>query len=304
MSTAPIDGRLYAVPAVPAPPQQERFALLLRLRRAARAAFDTVLALPRGAAGWVLRQARTVLSALGGNPALQRLGARLAGLRDLLRSVGPVTAVAAVFSIPAVWNATVQVGRFLVSKIAAGASALWQHTRSLLGKLGPTGTRIATGLANAGTVVRRVSVGVVTHPVTQSVVRGVAAVAGLVRPVSQTTLLHRLLGRLVGASWMRWSLELFLLPVVLAPSLLGDLLAGLRTGSASSASSPTRPTPRSTPVVTVPDAGVGDRSVQPEDPTEPDSPEVWAEGLAPRNRAERRAAQQAQTRAKRAHARH
>src|SRR3954463_11969811 len=89
MSTAaPINPGLYAVPA---PPQQERFALLLRLRRAARQAFDTALALPRGAAGWVLRQARTVLSRLSGHPALGRLGARLARLADFIRSVGPVS---------------------------------------------------------------------------------------------------------------------------------------------------------------------------------------------------------------------
>ncbi|MGO4599472.1 hypothetical protein [Terrabacter sp. 2RAF25] len=302
MSTAAtMDGRLYAVPA---PPQKERLALLLRLRRAARAAFDTVLALPRGAAGWALRQARTVMSALGGDPVLQRLGARLASLGDLLRSVGPVTAAAAVFSSPAVWNATLRVGRFLGSKIAAGASALWQQTRSLLGKLGPTGTRVATGLANAGTMVRRVFCAVAIHPVTQTVARGVAALAGLVRPVSQSTVLHRLLGRLVGASWLLWTLEILLLPLLLAPSLLGDLLGGLRTTSTASAGSRTRPTTRSAPFVSVPDAGLGDESVQPEDPTDPGDPDVWAEGFAPRNRAERRAAQQAQTHAKRTRARH
>ena len=134
MSTAPIDRTLYAVPA---PPQQERFALLLRLKRTARRALDTLLALPRGAAGWVLRQARTVLSAIGSNPVLERLGARLSGLGDLIRSVGPIPATAAVLSIPAVWRATVRAARFLGSKIAAGASTLWQQTRSLLGKLGP-----------------------------------------------------------------------------------------------------------------------------------------------------------------------
>src|SRR4051812_12488238 len=114
MSTAaPINPGLYAVPA---PPQKERFAPLLRVRRAARQAFDTVLALPRGAAGWVLRQARTVLSALGSNPDLGRLGARLASLADFIRSVGPVTAAAAVLSIPAVWRATVRAASFVGSK--------------------------------------------------------------------------------------------------------------------------------------------------------------------------------------------
>src|SRR3954470_14370919 len=118
MSTAaPINPGLYAVPA---PPQQERFALLLRLRRAARQAFDTLVALPRGAAGWVLHQARTILSRLGGQPVVGRIATGLARVGDLLRSVGPVTAAAAVLSIPAVWRATVRAAGWLGSKIAAG----------------------------------------------------------------------------------------------------------------------------------------------------------------------------------------
>src|SRR3954469_8692623 len=83
MSTAaPINPGLYAVPA---PPQKERFALLLRLRRAARQALDTVLALPGGAAGWVLRQSRTVLSAIGSSPLLSRMATGLARIGDLIR---------------------------------------------------------------------------------------------------------------------------------------------------------------------------------------------------------------------------
>ena len=63
MSTATLDRGLYAVE--PPPTQQERLGILLRLRRAARRALDAVLALPRGAAGWVLRHTRTILSVLG-----------------------------------------------------------------------------------------------------------------------------------------------------------------------------------------------------------------------------------------------
>ena len=257
-----------------------------------------LLALPRGAAGWVLRQARTVLSALGSNPVLERLGARLSSLGDLIRSVGPIPAAAAVLSIPAVWRATVRVGRFLGSKIAAGASALWQQTRSLLGKLGPTGTRIATGLANAGTVVRRLVIGVAAHPVTQTIVRGVASVAGLVRPVSQSVVVHRLLGRLVGASWLRWALELLALPLVIAPGLVVDVSAGLRR-------------PRPVPLTSARPGHVGEaasvataETTVAADPVEPTEADDWAASFEPRNRAERRAQQQAQTHAKRARARH
>ena len=117
-------------------------------------------------------------------------------------------------------------GRFLGWKITAGAGALWQQTRSLLGKFGPTGTHVATGLANAGTAVQRVFVAVVARPVTQALVEGIRSLAVLVRPVSQSTVVHRLLGRLVGGSWLRWGLELLLLPLLITPSLAADLAAG------------------------------------------------------------------------------
>ena len=298
MSTAaPINPGLYAVPA---PPQQERFALLLRLRRAARQAFDTMLALPRGAGGWVLRQARTALSALGGHPLVSRIATGLARVGDLFRSVGPVTAAAAVFSVPAVWRATVRVAGFLGSRVAAGAKAVWQQTRSLLGKCGPTGTRISAGLANAGTAVQRVFVAVAGHPVTQAVARAVTSLAVLVRPVSQSTVLHRLLGRLVGGSWLRWGLELVLLPLVIAPSLLADLVTGWRPTWAPAAASASRAAQPPAPFVNVTEAGMGHETAQPEYHMGSDE---WTEPYGPSNRAERRA-QQAAARARRARARH
>jgi hypothetical protein len=298
MSTAaPINPGLYAVPA---PPQRERFALLLRLRRAARQAFDTLLALPRGAAGWVLTRARTVLSAIGDSPFWSRISTGLTRVRDLFRSVGPVTAAAAVLSIPAVWRATVRIGRFLGSQIAAGAKALWQQTRSLLGKLGPTGTRIASGLVNTGTAVQRVFVAVVAHPVTQALVDGIRSLGILIRPVSQSTVVHRLLGRPVGGSWLRWGLELVLLPLVIAPSLLADLVAGWRPTWAPAAASASRPAQSSAPFVNVTETGTADEAFEPEYPMGSDE---WTEPHGPSNRAERRA-QQAQARARRACARH
>jgi hypothetical protein len=300
MSTAPIDRGLYAVPA---PPQQERFALLLRLKRTARRALDTVLALPRGAGGWVLRQARTALSMLGSNPVLARLGARLSSLGELIRSVGPIPAAAAVLSIPAVWRGTLRTARFIGSKVAAGASALWQQTRSLLGKLGPTGARIASGPDNAGTVMRRFLVGVAVHPVTQTIIRGVTSLAGLVRPLSQSVVVHRLLGMLVGASWLRWVIELVALPLVIAPRLVVDLSAGPRPASrlaTSAAHTARHPAPASeAPVDNL--TGDGQES---ENLVVPGVSDDWAAVLEPRNRAERRAQQQTQTHAKRARARH
>lgn len=299
MSTAaPINPGLYAVPA---PPQKERFALLLRLRRAARQAFDTLLAMPRGAAGWVLARARTVLSAIGSSPVWARMATGLARIGNLIRSVGPVTAAAAVFSIPAVWRATVRVGRFLGSRIAAGAKAVWQQTRSLLGKCGPAGTRIATGLASAGTACRRLLVAVAAHPVTQALVDGVRSLAALVRPVSHSTVVHRLLGRLVGASWLRWALELLILPFVMAPNLATDLSRGSRTATTPPASSSSRPAGGASAFVPAPGTVVGDEAGEGESPA---GTEDWARSFEPRNRAERRAQQQARAHARRDRARH
>lgn len=292
MSAVPMDGGLYAVPA---PPQRERFSLLLRLRRAARQAFDTMLALPRSAAGWVLRQARMVLSALGSNPFLNRLGTRLAGLADVIRAVGPVTVTAAVLSIPSVWNTTVRAAQWFGSKIAAGASALWRHTHSLLAKCGPTGTRIATGLATAGGACRRLFVTVCGHPATQALVRGVASLAVLVRPVTHSTVVHRLLGRLVGASWLRWSLELLILPFVMAPNLVADLSGGLRTAAASPAR-PSSPPARGASAFVVPPETSGSEASEDHEPVGPDD---WTAAFQPSNRAERRAQQQARAHAKR-----
>ncbi|GAA1993592.1 hypothetical protein GCM10009817_39870 [Terrabacter lapilli] len=298
MSTAaPINPGLYAVPA---PPQQERFALLLRLRRAARQALDTLLALPRGAAGWVLTRARTVLTAIGGSPVWSRVATGLTRVRDLFRSVGPVTAAAAVLSIPAVWKTTVRVGRWLGSKIAAGAKALWQQTRSLLGRCGPTGNRIAAGLANTGTAIQLVFVAVAAHPVTQALVEGARSLAVLVRPVSQSTVVHRLLGRLVGGSWLRWGLELVLLPLVIAPNLLVDLVASWWTPGTPAAASAARGAQPSGCFVNVTEPGIGDEAVEPAYSMGSDE---WTEPHGPSNRAERRA-QQAQARARRARARY
>ena len=293
MSTATADSRLYAVPP---PTQQQRLGTLLRLRRAARRALDAILALPRGAAGWVLRHTSTVLSALADNPTLARLGARLRGLGALIRAAGPGTVAAAVLSIPAVWRAATRAARWVGSKVSAGASAIWEWTRTTLARFGPTGVRIATTLGEAGSAVGRFVSRVMTHPVTRTVAGTVKSLARLVRPVSQSLVVHRLTAAFVATPWLRVLLEVVTLPFVIAPGLSAQVGRHLRSvpatdpppvSGAASGSDATETTTSSPVTKTV--------------PTEEDA---WDELLTPSNRAERRAQQQAHAHAKRTRARH
>ncbi|EWS99890.1 hypothetical protein N865_20005 [Intrasporangium oryzae NRRL B-24470] len=306
MSTAATDRGLYAVPA---PPRQERLALLLQLRRIARHALDTLLALPRGAAGWVLRRTQRLLALAGTSPALARIGARLRSLGqligELVGSVGPIPAAAAVLSIPTVWEATVRAARWLTSRATAGARALWRHTRSLLDRLGPAGTRTARGLASAGTAAHRLATAVATHPLTQTILQGATRLAALIRPASQSTVVHRLLGRLLGTSTIRWAVELLVLPLLLAPSLIPQVTAGLHptrptaespTGAAQHAASASAPQAQARTLA----ANLTAVPTEPEQAEEPTSLEADTTAFEPRNRAERRAQQQAQAHAKRA----
>ena len=89
MSTATYERPpLYAVPTPPE--QQAKFGLLLAIRRRARQALDTLLALPRGAAGWVLRQLRTLLDGVGEHHLLGRAADLLRSGARLVRGVGVI----------------------------------------------------------------------------------------------------------------------------------------------------------------------------------------------------------------------
>ena len=290
MSTATMDHGLYAVP--PATTQQERLGLLLRIKRGARRALDTVLALPRGAAGWVLRHARSVLSALGTNPTLARIGNRLRDLAGLIRAAGPIPATLALVSIPAVWRATVRAAGWLGGTIATAAGTLWRWTSATLIRFGPGGARVAAALANAGAGATGFLARVLAHPISQAVARGLTALARLVRPVSQSLVTHRLLGRLIATPWLRIALEVLTLPFIAAPGLTGTLSRRLRPVPVV----PTQPTGTPTPATsarTTPATGDVTATVAEESTTL----------LEPQNRAERRARQQPEAHAKRAGAR-
>jgi len=98
MSTATYERPpLYAVPTPEE--QQAKFGLLLAIRRRARQALNTLLALPRGAAGWVLRQLRTLLDGVGEHRLLDKAADLLRGVAGLVRGIG-VTPIAAAILYP------------------------------------------------------------------------------------------------------------------------------------------------------------------------------------------------------------
>lgn len=141
---------LYAVPPPDTANTLDRVGRLLLLRRDARRAFDLAMAMPKGAIGRVLRHTRTVLTAIGANPALATVAAQLRTIGAVVKDLGPVTGAAATLSTPVIWQAATRAARWVGAKIAAGATALWAATASLLHKVRPAGDRVADTLATAG----------------------------------------------------------------------------------------------------------------------------------------------------------
>ena len=215
MSTATYDRSLYAVPNPP--DQQARMGLLLTLRRRARQALDTLLALPRGAAGWALRHVRTLLDGVGEHRLLRWASARLRTAAGMVRDVGIVPVAAAVLSAPPVWRATLRLAKAAGSALTTFGRGLWARVKGLLGHGGTTGARVSQALSQAGAALAGAARAVLAHPASQPVLQTVQSLSGLVRPVSQSVVTHRLLGLMVPAVWLRVTLELIALPLLLAP---------------------------------------------------------------------------------------
>lgn len=295
MSTATHDRLLYAVPA---PPQtQERFAFLLALRRRAQQALDVMLALPRGAAGWALRHLQALVDVANENRILAWAGAALRRASTLARGIGVVPLAAALLSTPPVWRAATGLTRAAGSALLAVGRGLWHRVKKLLQRGGTTGARVARALAGGGRAVAGAAQAVASHPAAEPVTHAVRSLARLVRPLSHSLVAHRVLGLLVPSLWARVALELIALPLLLAPALPATLRSGLRSGSTKSFSE--YPENQDTqPEVTAP--APEQNQIQPDE-----VPDVTSEStFEPRNRAERRAQQQEQARARRTRARH
>jgi hypothetical protein len=136
MSTATAEsGGLYAVPAPDA--SRNRLALWLAIKAVARKAIDLVLALPRGATGWVIRQTRRVLVAVGRVPAQAFLGTAARTVAGLLREVGPITTIVAVASVPAVGRATTRLTRWVANRVTSIGRSVWSWVTGLLRRTQP-----------------------------------------------------------------------------------------------------------------------------------------------------------------------
>jgi hypothetical protein len=296
MSTATAEsGGLYAVPAPGA--GRDRLALWLAIKSVARKAIDLLLALPRGATGWVIRQTRHVLAALGQVEAGAFLGTAARIFAGLLREVGPFTTIVAVASVPAVSRAAIRLTRWLANGVTSIGRSVWSWVTGLLRRTQP-GVRITTALETAGAAIASAVEMIVQHPVTEALAHGISLLGGLIRPLTQSLLVHRLLARLIPVRGLRILLEVLVMLTVLIPAPLSQLATRLATGSGFDIA--TR--------LTVVQDGDDDGAVTPADgaaaTTETASDDQDAAPTSdpdePRNRAERRAQQQAQARARRA----
>ncbi len=295
MSTATYDRPpLYAVPT-PAE-QQAQFGLLLTIRRRARQALDTLLALPRGAAGWVLRQLRTLLDGVGEHRLLDQAADLLRSGARLVRGVGVIPIAAAVLSTPPVWRTAVRWARAAGTALAGFGRGLWARAKGLLTRSGTTGARIAQALSRAGTTVVTAARAVASHPVVQQVIRGSTrsgrtGPARSARPWSCTACSACSSRPL----WIRVALEALAMPLVIAVGMPGG---GPLRRESRPATAPVAPHGEpAMPTAEGADPAPADADV--------DGPWTRAEEDAaePLNRAERRAQQQEQARARRSHTR-
>lgn len=295
MSTATYDRPLRAVPT---PSEQKaQFAFLLAVRRRAHHALDALLALPRGAAGWALRHLRTLLDGASENRLLGWASAGLRGAATLVRGIGLIPLAAALLSTPPIWRATTSLARAAGSALASFSRGLWNRTKGLLQRGGATGDRVARTLSSAGDTLVGTARAVASHPSAQPVIHALGGLAGLVRPLSQSLVAHRLFGLLVPALWVRVALEILAIPLLLAPGLPTAIRSGLRDRADEAANGPTGP--KAAAEQEAPTKPSDDRAEAEESPES-----EWEQMLEPLNRAERRARQQEQARAKRAGARH
>lgn len=295
MSTATYDRPLHAVPA---PPEEKaQFAFFLAARRRAHQALDALLALPRGAAGWVLRHLHTLLDGASENRLLGWASARLRGAATLIRGVGLIPLAAALLSTPPIWRATTSLARAAGSALAFFSRGIWNRVKGLLQRAGATGDRVVRVLSDAGDAVARTVRTGASHPATEPVIHAVSSLAGLVRPLSQSVVAHRLLGLLVPVLWVRVALELVAIPLLWAPGMPAAIRSGLRYRAGEAAGSGTVPQGAARQEAT---------TAQSEDRAEVGESlgSEWEQVLEPLNRTERRARQQEQARARRARVRH
>ena len=233
MSTTAYAMPLRSVPNAP-PNTKTRFASLLALRDATRRAFDMALSLPRSAVRWAVALFHRWVEATGSVGILSWVSARARDAAGLFRQVGVVPSALAVLSTPPIAAAAAGVFRFLGNGLRQVASAAWTGLKSLLGRCGKTGTRIAEGLGRAGTHIAEAFRAAASHPMMGRLTQALDATLALVRPVSWGLVAHRMLGALVPIVWLRRVFVLLVMPFLIDTSLAGSLLDLASTTPASS----------------------------------------------------------------------
>lgn len=289
MSTATYDRPLHAVPT---PPEQKaQFAFLLGVRRRAQQALDALLALPRGAAGWATRHMRSLLGSSTQHRLLSWANAGLRSVVRLVQGVGVVPITAAVLSTPAVWRTTTRLSRGAGSAVMSLARGLWNRAKAMLSRTGATGDRIARTLANAGRALADTARAVTQHRAARPVIRFVRNLAHLIRPLSHGVVAHRLLGHLAPVTWVRLPLQVLAALLMFAAGLPAAIDAGLllEPEVAAAAVMPDQAPPAQSDHAAETTGG---------EPTTAPASFAWEPELTPRNRAERRAQQQEQARAR------
>ena len=123
--------------------------------------------------------------------------------------------------------------RFLGKGLRQVASAAWSGIKSALGLLGSTGTQIQASLSRTGSQVATAVRSVTKHPMMAPVVKAVRATVALVRPVSQGVVVHRLLGALVPVLWLRTVIGLLLAPFLINSDLVGSVREWVSTATDS-----------------------------------------------------------------------
>ncbi|MFW5472293.1 hypothetical protein ACOCJ5_03195 [Knoellia sp. CPCC 206450] len=290
MSTATYDRTpLYAVPAPS--DQKAQYGLLLSLRRRARQALDTLLTLPRGAAGWVLRHARTLLDEVSEHRTLGWAASRLQDASRFLRALGIAPLAAAVLSTPPVRRTAARWGRAIGATIATLGRNVWARTHRLLAQGGTIGIRLSAAFTNAASMVASAVHAVTSHPAVRQLMQALSGLSGTIQPLSHTVVVHRVIGLLVPTMWLRVALELLALPVVLAPGMPSAFRRSAAVPVAT-ARTPLQEASWEEQAFDVAAACAGSNS------NGPTGGEHEID-LEPRNRAERRAQQQEQARARR-----
>lgn len=284
---------LHAVP--PLTDNHVRMAWLLRLRHAARVAFDAALAAPRQAAGYIRKL--VTASRLGAAASwLRRASARLLqpllGLTHRVGSLGIVAGVTSAVTSPAGRRVLNKAGSLLGRAFGWVARTVYSGIDRGLRMFGKAGNRAADVLF-AGMVSLGGKIAAVATPVVHRVARlsdPEAAHVRLLSGVARSFFVHRLLKAFIANPLVRLLVEGVLLPVALdskVASWFRDQLKVLRQRAQS-----LQQQAEDVKTSSGPEQSAGGRDATPVvDLPLPLCEELDLDEPAPANRAERRAQQ-------------